>query len=99
MAYLNSADLDQTAPEEGAVWSVSMLFASCPVVQSIVSLTSLLVVKISTVLGIFAEKMWGLLTFFQQKYLQICHINDQSFNDTLTNDIVSFGQLGPDIGW
>ena len=23
--------------------------------------------------------------------------NDQSFNDTLTNDIVSFEQLGPDI--
>ena len=24
--------------------------------------------------------------------------NDQSFNDTLTNDIVSFEQLGPDLG-
>ena len=23
--------------------------------------------------------------------------NDQSFNDTLTNDIISFEQLGPDI--
>ena len=28
MAYANSADLDQTAPEEtGAVWSVFILFA------------------------------------------------------------------------
>ena len=32
---------------------------------------------------------------FQQKYYHICHFNDQSFNDTLTNDIVSFEQLGP----
>ena len=23
--------------------------------------------------------------------------NDQSFNDTLTNDVVSFEQLGPDV--
>ena len=23
--------------------------------------------------------------------------NDQSFNDTLTNDIISFEQLGPDL--
>ena len=23
--------------------------------------------------------------------------NDHSFNDNLTNDIVSFGQLGPDV--
>ena len=25
------------------------------------------------------------------------YFNDQSFNDTLTNDILSFEQLGPDI--
>ena len=31
------------------------------------------------------------------KYVSICSIfNDQSFNDMLTNDIVSFEQLGPD---
>ena len=39
--------------------------------------------------------MQKLLTFFQQKYQHICIFNDQSFNDTLTNDIVSFEQLGP----
>ena len=40
--------------------------------------------------------MQKLLTFFQQKNISIYAIfNDQSFNDTLTNDIVSFEQLGP----
>ena len=39
--------------------------------------------------------MQKLLTFCQQKYYHICHINDQSFKDTLTNGIVSFEQLGP----
>ena len=36
---------------------------------------------------------------FQQKilsYTVYATFNDQSFNDTLTNDIVSFEQLGPD---
>ena len=34
---------------------------------------------------------------FQQKILAYLSIfNDQSFNDTLTNNIVSFEQLGPD---
>ena len=40
--------------------------------------------------------MQKLLTFFQQKSISVLSIfNDQSFNDTLTNDIVSFEQLGP----
>ena len=34
-----------------------------------------------------------LLTFFQQNIGVYAIFNDQSFNDTLTNDIVSFGQL------
>ena len=39
-------------------------------------------------------QMQKLLTFFQ--HISIYAIfNDQSFNDTLTNDIVSFEQLGP----
>ena len=39
--------------------------------------------------------MQKLLTYFS-KYISIHAIfNDQSFNDTLTNDIVSFEQLGP----
>ena len=34
---------------------------------------------------------------FQQKYKHTVYaiFNDQSFNDTLTNDIISFKQLGP----
>ena len=40
--------------------------------------------------------MQKLLTFFQQKNISVYAIlHDQSFNDTLTNDIVSFEQMGP----
>ena len=35
------------------------------------------------------------LTFFQQKHINVYAIfYDQSFNDTLTDDIVSYKQLG-----
>ena len=38
-----------------------------------------------------------LLTFFFSKNINVNAIfNDQSFNDTITNNIVSFEQLGPD---
>ena len=36
-----------------------------------------------------------LLTFFQQKYCHISDINVWNFNETLTNDAVSFEQPGP----
>ena len=35
--------------------------------------------------------------FFSKNISVYVIFNDQSFNDTLTNDIVSFEQLGPDI--
>ena len=41
--------------------------------------------------------MQKLLTFFQQKYWHIWDINAWNFNITLTNDIVSFEQLGPGV--
>ena len=76
-----------------------------PVVQSAISLTSSLRVISLTVLAdsihniliFFAEKMWTLLTFFQQKFQHICVSLDVNFNESLTNDIVSFEQLGPDV--
>ena len=41
--------------------------------------------------------MQKLLTFFFSKNISVyARFNDQSFNNTLTNDIVSFEQLGPD---
>ena len=40
--------------------------------------------------------MQKLLTFFSKNISEKAIFNDQSFNDTLTNDIVSFEQLGPD---
>ena len=39
--------------------------------------------------------MQKLLTFFIKNISQYAIFNDQSFNNTLTNDIVSFEQLGP----
>ena len=37
-----------------------------------------------------------LLTFFQQKYWCIWDINIWNYNDTLSNDVLSFEQLGLD---
>ena len=37
-----------------------------------------------------------LLTFFQQKFQHICVSLDVNFNESLTNDVVSFEQLGPE---
>ena len=37
------------------------------------------------------------LIFFSKHISVYATFNDQNFNDTLTNDIVSFEQLGPDL--
>ena len=42
-----------------------------------------------------AFAMQKLLTFFQQKYWRKSDINVWNFNETLTNDVVSFEQPGP----
>ena len=81
-----------------------------PVVQSVVSLTSSLRVislivladSIHNILIYFAEKMWvlllqKLLTFSQQTFQHICVSLDVNFNESLTNDVVSFEQLGPEL--
>ena len=39
--------------------------------------------------------MHKLLTFFSKIISVYATFNDQIFNDTLTNDIISFEQLGP----
>ena len=41
--------------------------------------------------------MQKLLSFFQQKYWTTSDMNVWNFNETLTNDVVSFEQLGPGI--
>ena len=79
-----------------------------PVVQSIVSLTSSLVVKMLTVLvskisdlQVFLLKKCEYVknvNFFFSKNISVYAIfNNQSFNNMLSNNIVSFEQLGPDI--
>ena len=78
------------------------------VVQSIVSLTSSLVVKMLTVLVSTISNSQVFLVkckcksyshFFSKNISIYVILNDQSFNDTLTNDIVSFEQLGPDVAF
>ena len=44
-----------------------------------------------------AFAMQKLLTFFQQKIQHIWDINNWNFNETLTNDVVSFEQPGPGL--
>ena len=82
-----------------------------PVVQSLVSLTSSLVVKMLTgLVGTISNSQVFLLkkkwvafanakaTHIFSKNISVYAIfNDQSFNDTLTNDIISFEQLGPEF--
>ena len=34
--------------------------------------------------------------FFSKKFQYICVLLDVNFNESLTNDVVSFEQLGPD---
>ena len=74
-----------------------------PVVQSIVSLTSSLVVKILTDLvstipisQVFLLKKCEYSHFFCKNISIYAVFNDQNFNNTLSNNIVSFEQLNPD---
>ena len=83
--------------------------AQDPVVQSIVSLTSSLVVKMLTalvntvsnsqviLLKIVSSFSFAKAThiFFSKNISVYAIFSDRSFNDTLTNDIVSFEQLCP----
>ena len=63
-----------------------------PVVQSVISLTSSLRVILLTVL---ADSIYNILTFFSKKFQHICVSLNVNFNESLTNDVVSFEQLGP----
>ena len=72
-----------------------------PVVQSVISLTTSLRVISFTVLAdsihniliFFAEKSYS--HFFSKKFQNICVSLDVNLNESLTNDVVSFEQLGP----
>ena len=77
-----------------------------PVVQCVVSLTSSLRVISLTVLAdsiyniliFFAEKMRVVFShFFSKKFQHICVSLDVNFNESFTNDVVSFEQLGPEF--
>ena len=66
-----------------------------PVVQSVVSLTSSIRAISLTVL---ADSIYNILIFFtdvSKKFQHICVSLDVNFNKSLTNDVVSFEQLGP----
>ena len=83
-----------------------------PVIQSIVSLTSSLVVKMITVLVrtisnsqvfLLKKNVSSFCTcksyshLFSKNISVYAIFNDQSFNNMLTNVFVSFEQLGPDF--
>ena len=83
-------------------------YLSGPSCQSVVSLTSLLKVITLTVLVdsmhniliFFAEKIVSSFCksyshFFSKKFQHTCLSLDVNFNESLTNDITSFEQLGP----
>ena len=83
-----------------------------PVVQSVVCLTSSLrVISLTVLVGFihnflifFAEKNASSFCnakathiFFSKKFQHICVSLDANFNKSLTNDVVSFEQLGPGL--
>ena len=76
-----------------------------PVVQSVVRLTSSLRVISLTILAdsiyniliFFAEKNVNYSHFFSKKFQHICVSLVVNFNELLTNYVVSFEQLGPDL--
>ena len=98
------------SPRPACNWKkISTFTDQGPVVQSIVSLMSLLVIKMLTVLvstisnlQVFCWKMWVAFAkathiFFSKNISVYAIFNDQNFNDTLTNNIISFEQLDPGI--
>ena len=74
------------------------------VVQSVVSLTSSLRVisltvladSVHNILKFFAEKK-SYSHFFSKKFQHICISLNVNFNESLTNDVVSFEQLNPGL--
>ena len=82
-----------------------LLIDQGPVVQDVVSLTSSLRVISLTVLAdsiyniliFFAEKNFDCKSyshFFSKKFQHICVSLDVNFNESLTNNVVSFEQMG-----
>ena len=104
-------DVERTVDMSVRTFRGNTVQAACgPVVQCVVSLTSSLAVKMLTILvNIILNSQVFLLkknvssfckcksySHFFSKNIKVYGIfNDQSFNDTLTNDIVSFEQKDP----
>ena len=64
----------------------------------------MLIILVSTIskYSIFAEKMWVAFAYAKATHIFLAKIlaylpYNQSFNDSWTNNIVSFEQLGPDF--
>ena len=62
-------------------------------------MVKLLTVLVSTISNsqVFLLKIFCYSILFSKNISIYSIFNDQSFNDTLTDDIVSFEQLGPDV--
>ena len=78
-------------------WSAFARFQG-PFVQSVVNLMSSLRVKVLTVLvSTISNSQVFLLKKFSKTINTYAIFNDQRFNNMLTNGIISFEQLGPDV--
>ena len=85
----------RTAINPDQIMQISTILG--PVVQSIVSLTSLFTVLVSVISNSQIFLLNKKLHFFCKNISIYAIFNDQSFNNTLTNNIVSFEQLGPGL--
>ena len=67
-----------------------------PVVQSVVRLmSSLRVISLRVISLTISVKSYS--HFFSKKFQYICLSLDVNFNELLTNDVISFEQLGPGV--
>ena len=106
-AWANSLDPPIGLDKRGYLGPVVQSVVSLTSSLRVISLT-ILADSIYNILIFFAEKMWVAFAlqklllhcksyshFFSKKFQHICVSLDVNFNESLTNDVVSFEQPGP----
>ena len=106
-------NLAQTAQMCLLMWTMSVWHQGPVVRSAVSLTSSLRAISLTILEGsiynflkFFAEKMWVAFAllhcksyshFFSKKFQHICVSLDVNFNESLTNDVVSFEQLGPEF--